>query len=105
MENSELVVPTNSRLDDSPANGVLDLETSPVPPKCSPVSSVSRISLASKSKHNDEKLVYCEDTKQENSSCSFIEEEKEVADILKSRLYDNAGTSEVYKNLSTTQVT
>lgn len=99
MENSELVVPTNSRIDDSPANGISELKKSPSPPKTSPVSSVSRLSLTSRPRQDDNKTVQCEEIRHETSSCGNIEEEKEVVDILKSRLYDSAGTSDVYRSL------
>ena len=91
MENRDPVVPANSRMDDSPANERPGLKTSPPPPKCSPVSSVSCLSLTSKVKQNDSKGVQFEEIERE--------EEKEIADILKRRLYDNAGTSDVYRSL------
>ena len=97
MENSEIVVPTNSRIDDSPANGISELKKSPPPPKSSPVSSVSRLSLTSRL--HDSKTVEDEEIQRDTSACGSIEEEKEVVDILKSRLYDSAETSDVYRSL------
>jgi hypothetical protein len=99
MENSDLVVPTNSRIDDSPANESSRLQTSPPPPKCSPVSSIS--CLTPRLKKDDNESIQFDEIQHEKSPSGFVEEEKEVADILKRRLYDNAGTSEVYRSLRT----
>jgi hypothetical protein len=99
MENSELVVPANSRISDRSASEISGLRTSPPPPKSSPVSSVSRLSLTSKIKQDVEddcKTVQFEEIRREKNLCSSIGEE--VADVLKSRLYDSAGTSDVYRN-------
>ena len=102
MENRDLVVPTNSRIDDSPANESSRSQTSPAAPKCSPVSSISCPSLTPKVKQDDHQTVEFEEIQREKKNpCGFAEEEKEVADILKRRLYDNAGTSDVYRSLRT----
>ena len=100
MENRDLVAPTNSRIDQSPTGGSHELKTSPPPPKSSPVSSVSRLSLTSKLK-GETKTVQFEEIRREKSSSGSVEEEKQVVDVLKSRLYDNAGTSDVYRSLRT----
>jgi hypothetical protein len=99
MENSELVVPANSRIGDRSASEISELRTSPPPPKSSPVSSVSRLSLTSKIKQDVEddcKTVQFGEIRREKNLCSSIGEE--VADVLKSRLYDSAGTSDVYRS-------
>ncbi|XP_028393421.1 dynein heavy chain 6, axonemal-like isoform X2 [Dendronephthya gigantea] len=100
MENRDLVVPANSRIDETPTRGSSELKTSPPPPKSSPVSSASRLSLTSKLK-GENKTVEFEEIRRGKSSCSSVEEEKQVADVLKGRLYDNAGTSDVYRSLRT----
>ena len=99
MENRDTVVPTNSRIDDSPVNGISELKKSPPPPKSSPVSSVSRLSLTSRFRQDDSNTVQHEEIQRDTSACGSIEEEKEVVDILKSRLYDSAETSDVYRSL------
>lgn len=99
MENSDLVVPANSRIDDSPVNDTFQAKISPPPPKSSPVSSVSFRSLTSRIKREDNKTVEFEEIQRENSASSSIEEEKQVADILKSRLYDSAESSDVFNRI------
>ena len=98
MDSERLVVPQNSRIDHSPGNELLETQNSPLPPSCTPSSCESRLSSTVGSKRNGRRSMSFQPFKQHhNTTASTPQAVNTAADSLKSRLYDRAEDSEVYR--------
>ena len=101
MDNDELLVPHNSRIDQVQGRDSLSIKSTPLPPKCSPVSCPSQLSFSSPSPSSSSwqngQSIAKTPIPEIVSIHKPSNEQKAVADILKRRLYDGAQDSDVYR--------